>query len=512
MATTTLASAPYNYSPVYGNLWFQLTSTSYALNNFKYVFDLRKLNLNETSTSSLGRYKVPPSVGGFGLYDASRVLQTQLTCDVLPSTVGVTYSLNSNTGYRIGYGFEYNPSLTFSSTFATASKLGLTFQVAHSLLVGDLIQISKDNKTINYEYDGTASVTNVSGLNVATDKNYVLASTNETGMIVSKLRIEGTSSNLNTFNGVRPYEDKLKNYGLTGSYLHDGTLLEFGSTYSMTNYSFIDGYSPTYDGSKEVGLDDWETASYLVNNLGDLIGWVGLQLYDANFLPLSFGPSYFTFSYTAGKFAKRVEVGVGPQNLSASLGIDINTLFGTAPNKVYYYMVCLQSPSLPISGRPTQPIYAYNSYGLRFFRVKDNDPLANCSPYPKTRLAFVNKLGGVDYFNFNFKMVNTMTTEKTFFKRELPWNYVVGDRQDYVLSQRATETYTISSDFLTDKVSSWLKELLLSTEVYTVDKSGQKYPIIITDTAYQVKTKLNDKIFSVVITYKMAYQINTAQG
>jgi hypothetical protein len=514
MATTTLALAPYNYSPVYGNLWFQLTSTSYALNNFKYVFDLKKLSLTGTPTS-LGRYKVPPSVSGYGLYDASRVLQTQLTCDVLPNIVGVTASLNSNTGYRISYGFEYNPSRTFSSTFATASKLGLTFQSAHGLLAGDLIQISKDNKTINYEYDGTASVVNVSGLSVATDKNYILASTNESGMIISQLRIEGTSSNLNTFNGVRPYEDKLKNYGLTGSYLHDGTDLEFGSTYSMTNYSFINGTFPTYDGSKEVGLDDWETSSYLVDNFGGLIGWVGLQLYDANFLPLSSGNSYFTFSYTAGKNPKRVEVGVGPQNLSASLGISVNDLFSGSSasiDKAYYYMVCLQSPSLPTPGRPTQPILSVNSYGLRFFKIKDNDPLANCSPYPKTRLAFVNKLGGVDYFNFNFKMINTMTTEKTFFKRELPFNYVVGDRQDFVLSQKATETYTISSDFLTDKVSLWLKELLVSTEVYTVDKSGQKYPIIITDTAYQVKTKLNDKIYSVVITYKMAYQINTAQG
>ena len=99
-----------------------------------------------------------------------------------------------------------------------------------------------------------------------------------------------------------------------------------------------------------------------------------------------------------------------------------------------------------------------------------------------------------------------------FFKKELNWDYKVGDREDYVLSQKATETFTISSDFLTDKVAEWLKELIVSTEVYIIDNSGQKFPIIINDTSYQVKTRLNDKIFSVVINYRMAYQTNTAQG
>jgi hypothetical protein len=112
-----------------------------------------------------------------------------------------------------------------------------------------------------------------------------------------------------------------------------------------------------------------------------------------------------------------------------------------------------------------------------------------------------------------------MNVEKTFFKRELDWNYTVGDRQDFVLSQRATETYTISSDFLTDDVSEWLKELITSTEVYVLERdetdpsaTSTKYPILITDTSYQVKTLLNNKSIAVTLTYRTAYPINTAQG
>ena len=47
MPVTTLTTYPNTYSPVYGDLWFQLTSTSYALTNFKYVFDLQKISITD---------------------------------------------------------------------------------------------------------------------------------------------------------------------------------------------------------------------------------------------------------------------------------------------------------------------------------------------------------------------------------------------------------------------------------------------------------------------------------
>lgn len=517
MAITTLSLTPGTYSPVYGDLWFQLTSTSYGSTNFKYVFDLQKTNIIGVSTA-LGRFKVPPSVSGYGLYNASRVLQTQLTYDMYPDLSGSYQSINSLTGYRIKYGFEYNPSSTFSSTFATSSYLGLSFSSAHPFLIGDVIQISKDNKTINYEYDGTASVTATTTFTIKTDQTYLTPSLNESGVVTSLLRIEGTSSIVYAFNGVRPYENKSFDYGAVGQYLHTGTSSEKGSTYSMTNYSFINSYFPTYDGAKTVELSDVETVSYLVDRTDPsnplrispyAADMVGIQLYDAN--GAVFANSYYTYSISTAFQYRRIDVGSGPVNINAALGFD---LFTANPN-CSYYMVCLQSSTVPGIGRPAIPALAYNSYGLMFYKIKDRDPLANCSPYPKIRLAFVNKLGGIDYFTFNFKSVNTMNTDKTFFKRELDFNYTVGDRQDFVLSQKATETYTISTDFLNDNIAVWLKELIQSTEVYVIQTNYPntvELPILITDTVYQVKTKLNNKSIAITLTYKTAYPINTAQG
>jgi hypothetical protein len=511
MPITTLTTYPNDYSPVYGDLWFQLTSTSYALTNFKYVFDLQKISITG-ATSSLGRYKVPPSVSGYGLYNASRVLQTQLTYDLNPSIT--TYQApNSLTSYNINYGFEYNPNKAFVSTFGTtASKLGLSFSTSHSFLVGDVIQISKDDKTVNYEYDGTASVTAITTFTLTTDKTYLVPYPNESGAIISFLRLENISRTLNAFNGVRPYELKSFNYGTSGHYLYTGTQSEGGETYSLTNYSFVSGNFPTYDGAKTIQLNDVETVSYLVDrSYGYKPDMVGIQLYDSNKTPLD----YFTYSINVNTSYKRIDIGTGPVNIKTALGFDIFT-----QSSNLYYMVCLQSSTVPAAGRPAIPSAAFNSYGLKYYKIKDYDPIANCSPYPKIRLAFVNTLGGIDYFTFNFKSVNTMNTEKTYFKRELDFNYTVGDRQDFVLSQRATETYTISTDFLSDNVASWLKELIKSTEVYVIsvdfsDLSNittTKLPILIMDSSFTVKTKLNDKSIAITLTYKTAYPINTAQG
>ena len=54
-----------------------------------------------------------------------------------------------------------------------SGNLGLIFTTAHDLVVGDIITIDKDNKTINPSYDGTASVVQVVSANeIKTDVSY----------------------------------------------------------------------------------------------------------------------------------------------------------------------------------------------------------------------------------------------------------------------------------------------------------------------------------------------------
>jgi len=138
----------------------------------------------------------------------------------------------------------------------------------------------------------------------------------------------------------------------------------------------------------------------------------------------------------------------------------------------------------------------------------------NCSPYPTNfRIAFQNRHGGFDYWNFNWKSINTLNTSKNEFRKVLDYNYNVGDRQDTVLSQKANETFNISSDWITEYDSKYLKELITSPEVYHInEEDGVYYPIIITDTSYQVYTAIDNKLFCINVTFKYAYDINLQQS
>ena len=204
-------------------------------------------------------------------------------------------------------------------------------------------------------------------------------------------------------------------------------------------------------------------------------------------------------TYSVSNKYHRVDVPVGPANISLMPGFD-TSIWNTAK----YYSVSINGTWDGI-GRP--PVIGRYS-GLKKFKVKDNDPLANCSRYPKMRLCWLNRLGGIDYFSFNFKSKNAIASEKVLFKKNLDWNYTIGDREETILTQTAVEFWTISSDFISENESNWLKELITSPEVYYLQNGTTKIPITIADSTYEVKTSLSDHLIAVTITYKMASNVN----
>jgi len=89
-------------------------------------------------------------------------------------------------------GGHFNTTLysipNFTSTSSDNGKLKLTFTQSHGLAVNDLINIDKNNKSINIEYDGDHYVTSiVSDYQVITDVDYGVDSLLESGKITSDL-------------------------------------------------------------------------------------------------------------------------------------------------------------------------------------------------------------------------------------------------------------------------------------------------------------------------------------
>jgi hypothetical protein len=89
-----------------------------------------------------------------------------------------------------------------------------------------------------------------------------------------------------------------------------------------------------------------------------------------------------------------------------------------------------------------------------------------CSNYENQRIVFLNRLGGWDYFNFTLDAKKSITISRTEYEKILDWNYNIGDRGKTILAQKAETRMTINSNWITEKDSIWLEELLTSPEVF----------------------------------------------
>jgi len=134
-----------------------------------------------------------------------------------------------------------------------------------------------------------------------------------------------------------------------------------------------------------------------------------------------------------------------------------------------------------------------------------------CYKYDRYVLYFLNRLGNYDSFTFN--LLNRKTSEKkTSEYKKNPFVNVSNDLV-YVLDSSDTSTYsttitnkiTLNSDWITDAQAIWLKELFMSPSVL-LDDGSDVYAVKVTDTSYESKQKVNDRVFNITINLEYSYQ------
>ena len=102
-----------------------------------------------------------------------------------------------NGDFRGGHFLSRKEGFQFADTYYWEGYVGLTFgATAHSFDEGDIIEIDKDNKSINLSYDGLSKITKVvDDYLVITDKAWGLNTTAETGLVISQAN--GLIQNMN---------------------------------------------------------------------------------------------------------------------------------------------------------------------------------------------------------------------------------------------------------------------------------------------------------------------------
>lgn len=465
--SVNILTNPDLYSPANAEIWFQFNSASYSISNFKYVVEVFELDGLSNAIQSLGTYKIPPRpLTGDGLFTPNKIIKSLLSGTLSPTASTIEPETNSIKQYSLNYGFQYDPGLTFFDTFISGTYTGLTFSTQHNLLTGDVININKDNKNINSYLDGQATIVSVgSSYSFVIDKPLVATSSIESGSITDVIRINDQTGDFWAYNGTRQYNQIGVNFGTT-----------YVSSTNSSTFSFLEnyiGYKPIFD-------NQYETTQLYAEDINDLTFNVSAYDSSLNFLSDSdlngyyaTGSGYISFIYPTGT-----------KNLS-ELGF-------TFSDAAAYYKLIVYSGTA--SGSPKATLWR---------KIE-----CNPSPFPNVRVAYMNRLGSYEYINFNYDSKKTANISRTEYKQVLPWNYTIGMRGSTVLSQKVEESFTLNTNWMSEYDYTYFSDILTSPDVYIIDDNGYKYPILITDSSYDYKTHLREKLFNLSISVKNAYQVN----
>jgi len=502
--------------PVNRELWFETSSTASNENDFKYIFKVQWRNEPFDTNQYIENttiYKVPPRpIVGNGFFTPHKILQSYFQFYPSPFQKGWISGFVGNIGqnagildnyfeYRLKYGFEYNPNLTFSQCYNYLGNLGLSFSQAPGLIAGDLITIDKTNKFINPSYDGTASVIGTqSATQIILDIPFGVASTNESGVITNLQRISATTSSRYTFNGTRQYWELDKDY------------TQYIMGYTASPALFLTDWD--YNTPKPVirgltnGLHSYETISMLCNTFTASYATINVYAEDGTNLT-----GFSIVLSTLNRF-RRLDLGVGPQNITDQFGLGLIDF--TDPN-ISYYDVCVKS------GVATQSV-------VMRYKLVDNCYISvqGFDNYEPTTILWLNRLGGWDYFTFTKDNKKTLSIKRDTWIRTLDVDYTYGkiytqaERGVSNLMTEAETTYEVKSNWITDIESKWLESLFTSTEAYVIingtysggntnvyqDFTGRIAPINIQNTSYEVQNTMRKKMYNITLQYKMAYTTN----
>lgn len=491
-ATVSISTYPNKFEPVNTDgVWFEFNSASSSVSNYQYLVDVSSWNLNSSSaTVSLGRFKLPPRpTSGSGIFTPHKILRTQIdnSPQVPISATGINQIYDQLLEYYFEYGFQADVNFPISNTDSiglllafSASNANLTFET------GDILTVRMTNTKVNTGYNGTCSVGGIIGTDyIVTDLLYGTPQTNETGTILNLTRFYGSLTqseildpSLYVYNGQRQYDEKGLDIG--GGYIIHGNANPF-----LTTYTFSTAFE-TY--KKPVKLGQYETLGFMTKNSSNAYKVNNITYYGYNSSEnVVEGPITMTLSTTidyTGKF----EMGVGPQNLIDLLGTASVTF-----TNVDFYRIFL----------------GYNSSAISHLTRRID---TQCSPYSNVQLMFLNDVGSYEYWNFDLVSKRTLSVEKTQWKKQLAWDYTVGDRQQSVLSSKANNSYMVNTNWLNEYDYEFLSQLIKSPEAYRIDSQNRYIPIVVTDTKLPPKTHLVDSLFNLTINFVDAFNVVTTDN
>jgi hypothetical protein len=265
-----------------------------------------------------------------------------------------------------------------------------------------------------------------------------------------------------------------------------------------TEKSFLSAYETAYTNDliekKPIYINDYETLDILVATISFAsypVVYCSYVYYDSNNTNLG-SDSIDYVAADAGNIL-RYAVPTGTQNIF-DIGGSGSTFISNGSLDHYEVIIGLGDGSNPL---PDDDISRRFNYQV----------IQNCRPYEVIRLAFLNKLGGYDYWNFNLVSKYKSNIKRTQIDRSLDPQYIKGDRGRDVIYSTAVENWTINTDFLTDSDALFIRELVESSSVFIVETDGSIFPVVITENTWDYKSGLLNGFVQYTIDFQKSYDV-----
>ena len=468
----TIKVEPQEFQSGYNEIIYVLDSGNKSKSKFQYVVDIEVNGFNS------GRLKIQSNPQGYGIVNISKHIESYLSSDLDTSTTATFKKIpNSVALYEVKFTEEYVYQADFQSVTNNGGFCQYNYSSPHYFPLNEFITVSGSSVAA---YDGVQEVTNVVSANAVLSTKPFTATATGSSVISSGAASVVTDT--------------------------ETTATERTALNNVLNW---------------VDVPDWDTSDYEIDtgNEGKF-----LTNLPATFLTTVNDRFTFNFSNAADNVAHRLRIKAN--GLSYYINNPWSVLAGNNDRRflsigVGGYDIINSTTTTGVNpindSTESYEVALVNDLGEVTSETKKFNIDRRCEKYEVFSIIYLNRGGSFSSYNFGLAHSKDVKVKKKTFSQNYGsynvgansygWNsYDVGTA---VLDTEVTESFTINSDYVTEKVGDTIADLIQSPEVYHITGSGVRRAVEIKTSSVKLKQIKKEKLINYSLNFEYSTKNNT---
>jgi len=478
--STTIRLEPQEFQSAYNEIITVLDSSQKSRPKFQHIV---KIYIDGVYSSKL---KVTPNPAGLGVVNLSKHIESYVSGDLDLTDTNIFKQIpNSFVKYHIELEEEYLHNPNFLSVSDNGGFVQYNFTTDHEFSLGDFITVNAS--VPEGSYIGEQEITNV----VSTTA--VVTTTAFTATSVGNAELTSGATTIFTDAAVFSADKFALN-----NVVDWVDVPSFDPTTYLVDSASPSDFLTNLDTTQTVLLDDRINFNFYnkTSNEAEYLEVIST-------LGTIRIPNNFTTTSDANKF---ISVGVAPADILNHTGSTVTVVSGIAAmidDTIESYTVQLIDSAF----NPSTELFT--------FKVK-----SECSPYTNYKLIYLNKSGSFSGFNFELGSNKKVKVNKKNYNKNYGSAAVNGETVTYgwnsyergasTYATDVTDTYSVTSDYITELEGEKIADLIQSPEVYHLDSSDVLRAVNINTNSVKIKTRLIDHLVNYSIDFTYATK-NTTQ-